>query len=149
MVHGMYWSGSRDLLSGVKKYHEKNPSSPGMSREHLRSSVQGGVDPKLFHRVLQDLIRKGDLSESGPTIAANGFSASMASDHTDALEAIAKAVEAAAIAPPPVAELAAQLRLPQRKVVEYSPSSAGRDAWSDQRRALFVRRTRAVPSGSV
>lgn len=119
MVHGMYLERLKGiLLSGVKQYHEKNPSSPGMSREHLRSSVQGGVDPKLFHRVLQDLIRKGDLSESGPTIAANGFSASMASDHTDALEAIAKAVEAAAFAPPRVAELAEQLRLPQRKVVE-------------------------------
>ncbi|MCU0862001.1 MAG: SelB C-terminal domain-containing protein, partial [Methanomassiliicoccales archaeon] len=119
MVHGSYLERLKAvLLSGVRQYHEKNPSSPGISREHLRSSVQGGVDPKLFHRVLQDLIRKGDLSESGPIITAKGFSASMASDHTDALEAIAKAVEAAAFAPPRVVELAEQLRLPQRKVLE-------------------------------
>ncbi|HOS96091.1 MAG TPA: selenocysteine-specific translation elongation factor, partial [Deltaproteobacteria bacterium] len=60
MVHGMYLERLKEvLLCGVKQYHEKNPSSPGISREHLRSSIQGGVDPKLFHRVLQDLIRKG------------------------------------------------------------------------------------------
>ncbi|HOS96092.1 MAG TPA: SelB C-terminal domain-containing protein, partial [Deltaproteobacteria bacterium] len=49
---------------------------------------------------------------------AKGFSASTASDHTDSLEAIARAIEAAAFAPPRVAELAEQLRLPQRKVME-------------------------------
>ncbi|HWR68169.1 MAG TPA: SelB C-terminal domain-containing protein, partial [Desulfomonilia bacterium] len=118
-VHQSYLTKLRGvLLARVREYHESNPSSPGISREHLRSSVQGGVDPKLFHKVLADLVKKGDLAESGPTISEPGFSASLASDRTGLGDRMAALIERAAFEPPRVAELAEALGIPARETAE-------------------------------
>nr|HPR04526.1 selenocysteine-specific translation elongation factor [Deltaproteobacteria bacterium] len=106
------------LLSRVHEYHAANPASSGISREHLRSSVQGGVDPKLFHRVLQDLVRKGELAESGHTISESGFSASLAADRTGLSDRMAALIEKAAFEPPRVAELVETLRISAKEALE-------------------------------
>ncbi|HPI93063.1 MAG TPA: selenocysteine-specific translation elongation factor [Deltaproteobacteria bacterium] len=118
-VHAVYMEKLRGiLLSSVKEYHTANPSSPGIPREHLRSSVQGGVDPKLFHRVLQDLVKKGDLAESGHNISEPGFSASLAADRTGMSDRMAAVIEQAAFEPPRVAELAETLGISPKDVTE-------------------------------
>ncbi|HOJ15220.1 MAG TPA: selenocysteine-specific translation elongation factor, partial [Deltaproteobacteria bacterium] len=71
------------MLAKVKEYHEQHASSSGISREHLRSSLKGSVDPKLFHKLLTDLVKKGELQEVGPDIRAKGFTPSLG----DAMEA--------------------------------------------------------------
>ena len=106
------------LVSRVHDYHAANPSSSGISREHLRSSVQGGVDPKLFHKVLQDLVKKGELAESGHTISKPGFSASLAADRTGMSDRMASMIDKALFEPPRVAEMAEALRISAKEAGE-------------------------------
>jgi selenocysteine-specific elongation factor len=81
-------------------------------------SVQGGVEQKLFHKVLQDLVKRGDLVESGPTISAAGFSATMAADRTELGEKIAKILEQAGFEPPKISELSEILHVTSKDVTE-------------------------------
>jgi len=109
-VHHRYLERLREILAAnVDAYHASNPSSPGIPREHLRSSVAGGVDAKLFHRVLTDLIRKGALTESGPLVARAGFTPSLEQGRSGLAEKMAALVEEAGYEPPRVAELAGAL----------------------------------------
>jgi selenocysteine-specific elongation factor len=105
-VHVVYQEKLKEILSTyVREFHHANPSSPGISREHLRTSAQAGVDPKLFHKVLQELIKKGELQESGPNITAPGFSAALGGDHRDLSERIANTLEDSGFEPPKTSEL--------------------------------------------
>ena len=118
-VHSSFQSKLRQMLvSNVQEYHSANPSSPGISREHLRMSVKGGVEQKLFHKVLQDLVKKGDLVESGPNITAAGFSATMAADRTEFGNRIMDILEKAAFEIPRVSELSEVLHVPPRDIGE-------------------------------
>ena len=111
-VHAVYLDKVKELLmERVQAFHASNPSSPGISREHLRSSVQGGVDPKLFHKVLQELIKKGTLQESGPNITAQGFSASLALDHRDLGEQVVRLLDKGGFEPLKTSEMAEHLRI--------------------------------------
>jgi len=118
-VHSSHLSKLRQILvSHVREYHAANPSSPGISREHLRMSVKGGVDQKLFHKVLQDLMKKGDLVESGPNIAAEGFSASMASDRTESGRKILAILDRSGFEIPRTSELSEMVHVAAKDVAE-------------------------------
>ncbi len=118
-VHAFYQARLRQaLISRVKEYHTANPSSPGISREHVRMSVQGGVEQKLFHKVLQDLVKSGDLVESGPTISAAGFSASMAADRSELGGKITQILEQAGFEPPKISELSEILHATSKDITE-------------------------------
>lgn len=106
-VYSSYARGLGDLMiKNVKAYHNENPSSPGISREHLKSSLKGSVNTKLFHRVLQDLVKKGDLEESGPDIRTAGFSASLGDALGDLSGKVYDFLKKNAFEPPKIAELA-------------------------------------------
>ncbi len=118
-VHSSHQSKLRQILvSHVREYHGANPSSPGISREHLRMSVKGGVEQKLFHKVLQDLVKKGELVESGPNISAAGFSATMASDRTELGERITGILDQAGFELPRISELSEMLHVPVKDINE-------------------------------
>ncbi len=118
-VHAFYQARLRQaLISRVKEYHTANPSSPGISKEHVRMSVQGGVEQKLFHKVLQDLVKSGDLVESGPTISAAGFSASMAADRSELGGKITQILEQAGFEPPKISELSEILHATSKDITE-------------------------------
>lgn len=106
-VYSSYVAALADLMiQNVSRYHSDNPSSPGISREHLRSSLKGSVNTKLFHKVLQDLVKKGDLEEAGPDIRAAGFSASLGDALGDISEKVYASLKKSAFEPPKTAELA-------------------------------------------
>jgi len=118
-VHALYQEKLKQILiSHVREYHAANPSSPGISREHLRMSVQGGVDQKLFHKVMQDLFKRGDLLEAGPNITMRGFSATMAADHTALGERISRILQQSGFEPPKVSEISEELHIPIKNVSE-------------------------------
>ncbi|HOA45764.1 MAG TPA: selenocysteine-specific translation elongation factor [Deltaproteobacteria bacterium] len=118
-VHGSHLEKLKAILvSRVDDYHGANPSTSGISREHLRSSVQGGVEAKLFHKVLQDLVKKGALAETGHTLSRPGFSASLAADRTGTSDRMAAMIEKAAFEPPRIAEVAEALRISPREAGE-------------------------------
>jgi selenocysteine-specific elongation factor len=118
-VYRLYVQSLQDLMiKGVKHYHTKNPASSGISKEHLRSSLKGNVNPKLFHKVLHDLIRKGDLKESGPDISAAGFSASLGDSLGELGEKVYDYLNTTAFEPPKKTELARQFGVRDKEIEE-------------------------------
>lgn len=106
------------LLEKVRDYHQANPLSPGISKEHLRTSLQSGVQVKLFSKVLTDLIKRGDLLESGPNIAFSGFSAALDSGNVDLGEKIEQELDKCGFEPPRVAEMMEGFRIPQKDLLK-------------------------------
>ncbi len=118
-VHAVYQEKLKELLvASVREFHNANPSFPGISREHLRTSLQSGVDPKLFHKVLQELIKKGELQESGPNITACGFSATLGDDRMGLSERIVRILEDGGFEPPKTSELMDLIPISQKELVE-------------------------------
>jgi len=118
-VYSSYVAALADLMiQNVGRYHSDNPASPGISREHLRSSLKGSVNTKLFHKVLQDLVRKGDLEEAGPDIRAAGFSASLGDALGDISEKVYASLKKSAFEPPKTAELAQQFGVGPKNIEE-------------------------------
>ena len=106
-VYSSYAQGLGDLMiTNVSRYHSDNPASPGISREHLRSSLKGSVNTKLFHKILQDLVKKGDLEEAGPDIRSAGFSPSLGDALGDLSGKVYDFLKKSAFEPPKTAELA-------------------------------------------
>ena len=106
------------MLAKVREHHEQHASSSGISREHLRSSLKGSVDPKLFHKLLTDLVKKGELQEAGPDIRAKGFTPSLG----DAMEAVGERVYAmllkSGVEPPRVQDMAERLSIDLKQMEE-------------------------------
>jgi selenocysteine-specific elongation factor len=118
-VHAVYQGKLKELLAEkVKEFHKANPLSPGISKEHLRTSLQAGVDPKLFNKVLLDLIRKDELRESGPNITVPGFSATLDRDHKDLGEKISSILEDSGFEPPKTSELSESLSVPSKDLMK-------------------------------
>jgi selenocysteine-specific elongation factor len=67
---------------------------------------------------LQDLVKRGDLAESGPTISAAGFSATMAADRTELGDKIAKILDQAGFEPPKISELSETLHITSKDITE-------------------------------
>lgn len=49
------------LLGIVDAFHADNPLQAGISREELRSRLGMGIGPRLYHALLTDLGKRGDL----------------------------------------------------------------------------------------
>jgi selenocysteine-specific elongation factor len=118
-VHAAYLDKLKGLLlEKVREYHQANPLSPGISKEHLRTSLQAGIQVKLFSKVLTDLIKKGDLLESGPHISFSGFSASLESWNVDLGEKIERELIASGFEPPRVPEIMEKFRISQKDLLQ-------------------------------
>ncbi|MGC9324390.1 MAG: selenocysteine-specific translation elongation factor [Desulfomonilia bacterium] len=118
-VHASHAAKLKELVTSVvTEFHSRNPSSPGISREHLRSSLKGNVDPKLFHKVLQDLVKKNELAESGPNITLPGFRASLGDRLEGMSEQVLSLLEAGGFEPPTNSEIAEKIRSSPKDVDE-------------------------------
>ncbi|MEA2102733.1 MAG: selenocysteine-specific translation elongation factor [Thermodesulfobacteriota bacterium] len=118
-VSSVYTDRLRDhLVSTMEGFHEKNPDAPGISREHLRSSFKGRLDPKLFHKVLQEGIKSGVFEEKGPIISKKGFSASLDKNLGQLDDMIYQRLVKAGFEPPNVKVLSADLLKDSREIIK-------------------------------
>jgi selenocysteine-specific elongation factor len=102
----------------VAGHHEAHPSSPGISREHLRSSLKGSIDQKLFHKALTELIKKGVIEEEGPNIRKKGFAPSLGDALGDVGEMVYRMLSKSGFEPPRTAEIAERLKMSPRQLDE-------------------------------
>jgi selenocysteine-specific elongation factor len=106
----------KNLISNsVVGYHETNPSSPGISKEHLKSSIKAKANPKLFHKALSDLIKNQTILEDGPNIRMKDFNASLGNDK-DITMSIYKLLDKAGLEPPGPSEISEKLGVDMKKL---------------------------------
>jgi len=103
------------ILAAVQDYHASNPTSPGISKEHLRSSIKGIIEPRLFHKGLLELSKAGRIVEEGPHIRERDFSASLGTDR-ELSEEIYTLFNQAGLEPPSPAELMRRFSLTEKRM---------------------------------
>ncbi len=103
------------ISSSVAGYHEANPSSPGISKEHLRSSIKAKANSKLFHKALTDMIKNQAVIEDGPNIRMKDFNASLGNDK-DTTTSIYMLLNKAGLEPPGPAEISEKLGVDMKKL---------------------------------
>lgn len=108
-----------ELMNGkIGEYHQSHPSSPGVSREHLRSSLKGSIDQKLFHKALTELVKRGAVEEDGPNIRKKGFAPSLGDALGNIGEKVCLKLAKNGFEPPRAAEIAEHLRINPKQMEE-------------------------------
>ncbi len=106
------------MTEKLTEYHRSNPSAPGMSREHLRSMLKGSLHPKLFHKALVDLAKKGDVEEIGPDLKIKGFEPALGDALGHMGEKVYQALAKKAFEPPRVVEITEILGITRKQMDE-------------------------------
>lgn len=84
----------------VAEFHRKNPIKSGLSRGELASDWGKGLPPKLFHFVVERLLKRGELAAEQEVLRLPGHKVSLASDVEKLRNSILSAYEQGGITPP-------------------------------------------------
>ncbi|BDG10166.1 selenocysteine-specific translation elongation factor [Anaeromyxobacter paludicola] len=97
---------SQRLVAAVKAFHRAQPLAAGMGREALRGKLPPITDPRLFQRLLTQLVERQQLAVEGDHVRSPEHRAASASSAGGELKArVAAALAKGALTPPWLAEL--------------------------------------------
>lgn len=84
----------------VAAHHKKSPEKQGMNRNELLSGWGKDLPPKLAHYLIEQLVRKGVLEAQGEYLRLPSHEAAFSQDQAPLGEALLRAYQEAAWAPP-------------------------------------------------
>jgi selenocysteine-specific elongation factor len=91
---------SDSLLGFLAEFHAREPMKPGVARGGLASTWGRRLSAKLFHFVLEGLVRKGGIAAEAELLRLPGHKVSLASDAASLREKLLAAYEAGGETPP-------------------------------------------------
>ncbi len=100
---------SDGLLTHLAEFHTREPMKAGVTRGALASGWGRGLAPKLFHLVVEGLLRRGDIEAEAEALRLPGHRVSLASDAAGLREKILAAYEAGGETPPNLKDVLAPL----------------------------------------
>lgn len=99
----------KELLALIEEtladYHKENPLKPGLSKEELRSRLHRGLDQKLFHFALNDLIKSNTIAQDQSFVRLAGHEVSLQDDAEKVREEMESYYEKAGLTAPTKKEL--------------------------------------------
>ncbi len=98
---------SRRLVGAVADFHRDHPLAEGMGREELRGKLPPVTDPRLFQKVLAQLVERQELVAEGDHVRAKGHSAAADAAGGALKSQVAAALRRGALSPAWLAELPA------------------------------------------
>jgi selenocysteine-specific elongation factor len=97
------------LLQAVADFHRRRPLAGGVGREELRGRLPPVVDPRLFQRLLSQLVERGALEVERDEVRACGHRAGDAGGGAELKARVAAALRQGLLTPPALPELQRQL----------------------------------------
>ncbi|WP_419784872.1 selenocysteine-specific translation elongation factor [Pseudodesulfovibrio sp.] len=88
------------LLDFLAAFHRKASMKPGVQRGELASSWGRGLPPKLFHFILERLVKKGDVVSEQEILRLKDHKVSLASDQAKVRETVLAAYAGGGGTPP-------------------------------------------------
>jgi len=88
------------LLEYLDVFHRKDSMKPGVQRGELASSWGRDLPPKLFHFVVERLLKKGDVVAEQEVLRLKDHKVSLASDQEKVRETVLGAYEKGGFTPP-------------------------------------------------
>jgi selenocysteine-specific elongation factor len=104
------------LVAAVKAFHVAKPLAAGVSREELRGRLPRATDPRLFARLLAQLVERGELVTDGEHVRAPSHRAASGAAGGALKEKTAAALAQGGLTPPWLAELPSALSAPAAEV---------------------------------
>jgi len=105
----------KDFLAA---FHEKNPMKEGAGRGELASSAAKGVPEKLFHMLMERMLKQGEVEASAEVIRLPGHTVSMASDQQKFRDEMLGAYERGGFTPPNLKDVLAGLGVERKEAQE-------------------------------
>ncbi|MDD3311243.1 selenocysteine-specific translation elongation factor [Pseudodesulfovibrio sp.] len=97
---GLVQSLADSLLDFLAAFHRKDSMKSGVQRGELASSWGRDLPPKLFHFILERLVRKGDVAAEQEILRLKDHKVSLASDQAKVREALLSAYAGGGLTPP-------------------------------------------------
>lgn len=88
------------LLEFLADFHKADSMKPGVQRGELASSWGRGLPPKLFHLIVERLLKQGDVVAEQEVLRLKDHKVSLASDQAKVREVIVAAYEQGGATPP-------------------------------------------------
>ncbi|MHC1701767.1 MAG: selenocysteine-specific translation elongation factor [Humidesulfovibrio sp.] len=102
---------SDGLLAFLGEFHAREPMKPGVARGGLASTWGRRLSPKLFHFVLEGLLRKGAIAAEQELLRLPGHKVSLASDASALRQKLLDAYTAGGLTPPNMKDVLEPLNL--------------------------------------
>ena len=103
------------LLETVEAFHKKNPLSPGMLREDLRTALGRRIPQAVFRTALDELLTDKKLETAGELVKKAGTKIELASDELRSKEEMEKAFANAGLAVPALKDVLAGLSVDTKR----------------------------------
>ena len=104
------------LVDAVKAFHASHPLAAGMPREELRGRLPPVTDPRLFARLLAQLVEKGELVAEGDHVRQPSHRAASGAAGGALKSTAAEVLAKGGLTPPWVAELPALVQAKPEEV---------------------------------
>jgi len=91
---------SDGLLEYLSEFHKKDSMKPGVQRGELASSWGRKLPAKLFHFIVERLLKKGDIVAEQEVLRLKGHTVSLASDQEKVRETVLTAYRQGGMTPP-------------------------------------------------
>ena len=102
---------SDGLLAFLADFHAREPMKPGVARGGLASTWGRRLAPKLFHLVLEGLLRRGSIAAEQEILRLPGHKVSLASDASALRQKLVEAYTAGGLTPPNMKDVLDPLNL--------------------------------------
>ena len=91
------------ILDILADFHKNNPLVKGLSKEELRSKLLSGrIDPKLFHKALNELVSGGEIAQDRDTVRLSTHKVALAEDQKQLRAALESLFLKAGLKPPSI-----------------------------------------------
>jgi len=97
---GLVQSLGDSLLDFLAAFHRRDSMKPGVQRGELASSWGRELPPKLFHFILERLVKKGDVVAEQEILRLKDHKVSLASDQAKVRETLLSAYAGGGLTPP-------------------------------------------------
>jgi len=97
---GHYDSLSQGLITYLEEFHKNDPMKPGVSRGEIGSSYGKGLPAKLFHDLVERLIKKNEIVAAQEILHLPGHKVSLASDQQKLRDTLLDVYEKGGLTPP-------------------------------------------------
>ena len=93
------------VTSEIGAYHKKHPLKEGLSREELRTTLGGYIDPRLFNKAIKDLEGDGKIIAEKENVRIEGHRINLKDEEVRLREEIAGIYRDSGLTPPSTKEI--------------------------------------------
>ncbi|MBW2558846.1 MAG: selenocysteine-specific translation elongation factor [Deltaproteobacteria bacterium] len=106
VVSSRVYRGLQDrIIFEIEAYHKKHPLKEGLSREELRTTLGGYIDPKLFNKAIRDLEADGKIVAEKENVRIEGHRVNLKDEEVRLRKEIAGIYRDSGLTPPSTKEI--------------------------------------------